>query len=349
MQDCDRKCLCIAIPVALHGYIRYSQISSRGHGVSWLVFSYSLPSKASSSPRVTLWRRLKRLGAIAFNSVQVLPERDECLETFQWLAQEVQKASGEALIMRVEQFEGLSDSEIVERFRAARRDDYGELEAEATALANTLTNSPDPEAWGDLQERLEKLYKHYADIRRIDFFDCPEGAQVMAHLNQIAEVLTPAPGAITVAAAALDQYQQRSWVTRPRPHVDRLACIWLIRRFIDPKAVIRYAKTAAADEVTFDMDKGDFQHQGNLCTFEVMVRAFGLDDDSALQVLGQIVHEIDLRDGQYRQPQTAGVDALLRGWLLANFADTALELHGIALFEGLYTTLAQERATPQGA
>lgn len=310
--------------------------------MSWLVFSYSLPSKASSSPRVTLWRRLKRLGAIAFNSVQVLPERDECLEAFQWLAQEVQKASGEALIMRVEQFEGLSDSEIVERFRAARRDDYAELEAQATALANSF----DLEARGDLQERLEKLYKHYADIRRIDFFDCPEGAQVMAYLNQIAEALMPAPGAIAIATAALDQYQQRSWVTRPRPHVDRLACIWLIRRFIDPNAVIRYAKTAAADEVTFDMNQGDFQHQGNLCTFEVMVRAFGLDDNSALQVLGQIVHEIDLRDGQYRQPQTAGVDALLRGWLLANFSDTALELHGIALFEGLYATLAQERATP---
>lgn len=313
--------------------------------MSWLVFSYSLPSKASSSPRVTLWRRLKRLGAIAFNSVQVLPERDECLEAFQWLAQEVQKASGEALIMRVEQFEGLSDSEIVERFRAARRDDYAELAAQATALAN----SPTPETQGDLHERLEKLCKHYADIRRIDFFDCPEGAQMMAHLNRIAEALTPVPEAIAIAAAALDQYQQRSWVTRPRPHVDRLACIWLIRRFIDPKAVIRYAKTAAADEVTFDMDQGEFQHQGNLCTFEVMVRAFGLDNNPALQVLGQIVHEIDLRDGQYHQPQTAGVDALLRGWLLTNFSDTALELHGIALFEGLYATLAQERATPLGS
>jgi hypothetical protein len=313
--------------------------------VSWLVFSYSLPSKASSSPRVSLWRRLKRLGAIAFNSVQVLPERDECLEAFQWLAQEVQKAKGEALIMRVEKFEGLSDSEIVERFRAARRDDYTELDVEATALAN----SPNPEVQGELQERLEKLYKHYADIRRIDFFDCPEGAQVMAHLNQIAAALAPAPEAIVVTAAALDQYQQRSWVTRPRPHVDRLACIWLIRRFIDPKAVIRYAKTVAADEVAFDMDKGDFQHQGNLCTFEVIVRAFGLGNDPALQVLGQIVHEIDLRDGQYCQPQTAGVDALLRGWLLANFSDTALELHGIALFEGLYATLAQARAQGPGA
>jgi hypothetical protein len=312
--------------------------------VGWLVFSYSLPSKAPSSPRVTLWRRLKRLGAIAFNSVQVLPDRDECLEAFQWLAQEVQKAGGEALIMRVEQFEGLSNAEIIERFRAARRDDYARLEAEAAALVNAL-----PEAQEDLHDRIEKLYKHHADIRRIDFFDCPEGARVIARLNQIAAALAPAPGAIAIAAAALDQYRQRSWVTRPRPHVDRLACIWLIRRFIDPQAEIRYAKTAAANEVPFDMGQGDFQHQGNLCTFDVMVRAFGLEGDAALQGLGQIVHEIDLRDSQYHRPQTAGVDALLRGWLLANFSDSALELHGIALFEGLYTTLAQEQAAPLGA
>ncbi|WP_338438691.1 chromate resistance protein ChrB domain-containing protein [Synechococcus elongatus] len=311
--------------------------------MSWLVFSYSLPSKASSSPRVTLWRRLKRLGAIAFNSVQVLPERDECLEAFQWLAQEVRKVRGEAVIMRVEQFDGLPNSEIVERFRAARRDDYAELEAKATALANCS----DSEAQSDFQERLEKLYKQHAEVRRIDFFDCPEGVRVIARLNQISAAR--APRDVAIAAAALEQYQQRSWVTRPRPHVDRLACIWLIRRFIDPKAVIRYAKTVAQDEIAFDMNEGDFQHQGNLCTFEVMIRAFGLEDDVALQGLGQIVHEIDLRDGQYRQPQTAGVDALLRGWLLANFPDPALEVHGIALFEGLYATLTQERATSLGS
>jgi hypothetical protein len=68
--------------------------------MTWIVFSYSLPSKAQSSPRVALWRRLRRLGAISpTGGVHILPARDECLEAFQWLVQEVQQAQGEALVI----------------------------------------------------------------------------------------------------------------------------------------------------------------------------------------------------------------------------------------------------------
>lgn len=309
--------------------------------MSWLVFCYSLPSKSSSSPRVTLWRRLKRIGAIAFNSVQVLPAQDECLEAFTWLAQEVHKAKGEALIMRVEQFEGVPDSDIIERFRATRQAEYAAIMTVAVELEQTLANLTRQDERSAIQNGLEKLYRQQAETSRIDFFGCPEATEVMAYLNRIAEALSPSE--IELPIATLEQYQNRQWVTRPRPHVDRLACIWLIRRFINPDAVIHYAKQAAPDEVAFDMDTGEFQHQGNLCTFEVMVKAFDLKD-LGLQVLGQIVHEIDLRDGQYQHPQTPGVDALLRGWLLANFSNQALEEHGIALFEGLYFAVSQEAA-----
>lgn len=309
--------------------------------MSWLVFSYSLPSKASSSPRVTLWRRLRRIGAIALNSVQILPEREECLEAFKWLAQEVQQAKGEALIMRVEEFEGLANQDLIERFRQTCREDYAEIETQATELEKALEKSPELDQRTNLRASLEKLYKQHAEVRRVDFFDCPEAAQVIARLNQLTQAISPSKSAVEIALTTIEQYQDKQWVTRPRPHVDRLACIWLIRRFINPKAAIRYAKEAAPNEVAFDMDKGEFRHQGNLCTFEVMVKSFGLEN-SGLQILGQIVHEIDLRDGQYLQPQTAGVDALLRGWLLANFSDEALEAHGVALFEGLYAALLQE-------
>lgn len=311
--------------------------------MNWLVFSYSLPSKTSSSPRVTLWRRLRRIGAIALNSVQILPEREECLEAFKWLAQEVQQAKGEVLIMRVERFEGLSDPDLIERFREARREEYAEIDTQATELEKALETTTKTSERTHIQENLEKLYKQHAEISRIDFFDCPEGTQVIAHLNQIAQAVSPSEPRVEIASTTIEQYWDKQWVTRPRPHVDRLACIWLIRRFINPNAAIRYAKEAAPNEVAFDMDTGEFRHQGNLCTFEVMVKSFGLDD-LGLQVLGQIVHEIDLRDGLYMQPQTLGVDALLRGWLLANFSDEALEAHGVALFEGLYAALSQDAA-----
>lgn len=248
---------------------------------------------------MTLWRRLKRLGAIAFNGVQVLPAQDECLEAFTWLAEEVQKAKGEALIMRVERFEGMPDSDIIERFRAARQQEYVAMMAAAVELEQALANLTQADERLAIQNGLEKLYKQQAETSRIDFFDCPEATEVIAHLNRIAEALSPSE--IEIPLATLEQYQNRQWVTRPRPHVDRLACIWLIHRFINPGAIIRYATKVALDEVAFDMDVGEFRHQGNLCTFEVMVKAFGLKD-LGLQVLGQIVHEIDLRDSQYQHP-----------------------------------------------
>ena len=83
-----------------------------------------------------------------------------------------------------------------------------------------------------------------------------------------------------------------------------------------------------------------FGHEGNLCTFETMLAAFGLNE-SALKVLAEIVHEIDIRDGRYARPETVGVDIILKGWLLAGLSDSELELRGLDLFEALYTTFSR--------
>ena len=318
--------------------------------MTWLVFSYSLPSKAQSSPRVALWRRLRRLGAITLaGGISVLPAREEDLEAFQWLAEEVQQAKGEAVVMRVEQFEGLPDADLIERFRRVRADDYMALETQACALEERLRAQLKSEERSRLRERLERLRRQHAEIGRIDFFDAPEGNFVAAHLARIAQALAAGEvSATSVAPATLETYRDRRWVTRPRPHVDRLACIWLIRRFINPAAVIRYATTPEDDEVAFDMRQGTFSHRGNLCTFESMVAAFGLAEPS-LHLMGEIVHEIDLRDGRYVHPETAVIDAVLKGWLLMGFSDQDLEAHGVALFEGLYAAFARGgRPNPSG-
>jgi hypothetical protein len=318
--------------------------------MTWLVFSYSLPSKAQSSPRVALWRRLRRLGAITLTGgIHVLPAREEDLEAFQWLAEEVQQAKGEAVVMRVEQFEGLTDADLIERFRRARAEDYAALEAQASALEEGPRARLKPEERTRMRERLERLRRQHAEVARLDFFDAPEGSLVAAHLARIAQMLAAGEASSAVVApAAIQAYRDRRWVTRPRPHVDRLACIWLIRRFINPAAVIRYASTPETDEVAFDMRHGAFSHRGNLCTFETMVVAFGLEDLS-LHLMGEIVHEIDLRDGRYVHPETAVIDAVLKGWLLMGFSDQELEAHGVALFEGLYAAFARGgRHKPSG-
>jgi hypothetical protein len=116
-----------------------------------------------------------------------------------------------------------------------------------------------------------------------------------------------------------------------------LACIWLIRRFVDTLAVVRYGLEAEPGEIAFDMERGQFTHRGQMCTFETMLLAFGLDDP-ALRQMAEIVHEIDLRDGMYVHAETAGIDAVLDGWQQAKVPDAEMESRGVALFEGLYAS-----------
>lgn len=312
--------------------------------MQWLVFTYSLPSKGSSSPRVTLWRRLRRLGAVTpTGGLYLLPERDDCVEALQWLAQEIHQAQGDAMVFHVTHIEGFTDQQAVALFQAARSEEYAELDQQASALEQQIHAGLELAEREQLLEALSKLRRRYTDIARVDYFDCPYGAQVSARLASITRALAPSgaqPEAIV--PAHLVQYREVRWVTRPRPHVDRLACAWLIRRFINPQAEIRYATQPEPDEVTFDMPDAYFGHHGNLCTFETMLLAFGFDDP-ALRAIAEIVHEIDVRDGMIVRPETAGIDVILQGWLLIDLTDGEREARGIALFEGLHAGLA---ATP---
>jgi hypothetical protein len=310
--------------------------------MNWVVFSYSLPSHASSA-RVTLWRRLRRLGAISpTGSVYILPATEESVEAFQWLAQEIQQAKGEALVMHVQHFTSLDNSRLVVLFNQARQEEYEEIAHQLDELGQQIEKGDEATEPAHYRSILDKLQKQYAEVARIDYFQCPQRPLIEAQLNRIRQQLAPADltiPVITLVASA--DYRNRRWVTRPRPHVDRLACAWLIRRYIDPQAMIRYSLEPEPGEVAFDMDNAEFSHQGNLCTFEVMMRAFSLDE-AGLSFLAELVHEIDLRDGRYQRPETSGVDAVLKGWFLADMSDAELETQGITLFEGLYQALATQ-------
>jgi hypothetical protein len=309
--------------------------------MNWVVFSYSLPSKSSSSPRVTLWRRLRRLGAISpTGGVYILPARNECIEAFQWLTQEIQQSKGQALVMRVQQFDGLTDSHLIELFRAARREDYAEIEAQVKELEQRLTGDTNPEQFAELHDTLAKLQRQYTEVIQIDYFDCPEGLLIASQLARVAQALAPGGEAEPqVEPAAVAAYKDKRWVTRPQPHVDRLACAWLIRRFINPEAIIRYSLQPEPGEISFDMKEADFGHLGQLCTFETMLRAFNLAVPG-LSLMAEMVHEIDLRGERYFHPEITGIDAILKGWLLLDLPDAEVEARGLALFDSLFALLS---------
>jgi hypothetical protein len=304
--------------------------------MKWLVFSYSLPTKGGSSSRVTLWRRLQTLGALDVTGVYVLPENPETTEAFTWLSQEVESAGGEAVFMQVEKFNDLTDKTITQSFNAERTKDYQKLIEDINLFQKTSSQLEPSER----SKTLSKLRRLFDDITRIDFFNSRMKGQVAKMLTKLEQTLNAPTPVIKIKLVKREDFQNKIWVTRPQPYVDRLASIWLIRRFIDNKATIRYRDKAKADEVSFDMTNATFGHTGNLCTFETMMIAFGLKEP-ALQKVADIVHELDL-ESYYTRPETSGIEAVLKGWLAQGLADRELEIRGIQLFEGLYQALKEK-------
>ena len=273
---------------------------------AWIAFSCSFPSSRSTL-RVAVWRHLRRAGAVAPKAgLYILPARDGCIETVQWLAQEARTDGADPIVMHVNTFEGLPHVELVEMFHGARREDYAALSERVAALARGIDLGR-TDALYALRATAATLREEYEQARKIDYFNAPEGRRLGIALDALSNALsaTPRTGS-QITSVTKDAYQGRSWVTRPAPFVDRLARAWLIRRFINPTADIRYSNTRAGDEVAFGVIDGDFGHVGNCCTSEVMVEAFGLRNE-ALNVVAEIVHEIDLHDEPYPRAEVAGV------------------------------------------
>jgi hypothetical protein len=132
-------------------------------------------------------------------------------------------------------------------------------------------------------------------------------------------------------------------VTRPRPHIDRIASAWLIKRFLDPDATFAFADRADAAKkgVPFDVLGAEFGHHGEDCTFETLLKRYGLKD-RRLQAIAEIVHEADLDDGKFTRPEARGVELAVSGLVAAIADDHELLERGMALFGGLYATLKRQ-------
>ena len=144
-------------------------------------------------------------------------------------------------------------------------------------------------------------------------------------------------------------FKGRTWVTRPRPGVDRMSSAWLIRRFIDPKARFGFRSNPpapAAREVPFDMFGVEFGHDGGRCTFEVLADRFGIDDRAVTRI-GEIVHDVDLKDNRYGHPESAVVHELVEGLRRAHSDDHTLLEHGMTMFGGLFESFRVAAPTPR--
>jgi hypothetical protein len=313
--------------------------SGEGAALAWLVLIVSLPPNPSSL-RVRAWRRLRALGAVPLkNSVYLLPFSPEHQEHFHWLTQEIQKDGGEATLLRVERIETMTPAEVIHLFQAARDEDYRALASRLRPVLAALGRKSVGRTRARLEEELARLARELERLREIDFFDAPARREAERLKEAVERRLRPprAPGQPGEGELRADALRGRRWVTRPRPHVDRLASAWLIKRFVDPEAEFLFAapEEFPPDAIAFDAPGAEFGHHGPDCTFETLLGRFALSD-RRLRRLGEIVHEVDLRDGRFGREEARGLDLAIRGLLLVLKDDHEVLAYGLTLFDGLY-------------
>ena len=303
----------------------------------WLTLLMSLPPTPTRH-RVGVWRKLQRMGAVKLRGAAwILPETTETTELFQWLVQEIQSFRGEATLLRVDRIETMTEDQVAALFHKARAGEYQaimqgcrEIAAQIDRLKVAHRGSVPP-----ARARLDALKRELDRIQAIDYLDSPAGQRAKAAWEATAKRLRALEGSMPPPGS--------TWVTRPRPHIDRIASAWLLKRFCDPAARFAFADAADAARkgIPFDILGAEFGHHGEDCTFETLVKRFGIKD-RRVKLIAEIVHEADLHDGKFTRQESTGVDLAIKGLAAATKDDHDLLERGMAMFDGLYSVLKQK-------
>ena len=326
-------------------------------GARWLLLIHQIPPKPAYF-RAKVGRRLHKLGAVAIkNSVYIVPSTEQTREDFQWVVREIVTEGGEATLCRADFVEGLRDDQIESLFQATRDADFAAVAEEVRALAADLPKriGADDERRPEVEAALARLRKRLDEIGAIDFFGASGRVAAESDLTALETRLRRSDKRGKSAGPARlrrGDYRGRVWVTRKNIHVDRIASAWLIRRFIDPEARFKFVPgqgyRAKPDELTFDMYEGTFTHVGDACTFETLTSRFALKEP-ALAALGEIVHDIDIKDGRFARAEAPGVAALVAGIALAHRDDDRRLEVGGAMLDALFELFQRKRARDVGS
>jgi hypothetical protein len=273
------------------------------------------------------------MGAVQIKtSTYLLPDETAQYEQFQWLAQQIRDYGGDSTLVRAQEIEGLTRDKVVAMFNDARAKDYAELRK---SLQSFITRRKKMDAEETASE-LERLTRQFREIRDVDFFDSARG-------HDIAMLLRRAEGgrrARQLEKLDPKQYQGKTWLTRPRPEIDRVGSAWLISKFIDrkPKFVFAPKADAVPNGIPFDMLDAEFSHHGNWCTFETLTKRFAIFDKSVAKI-GEMIHDADLDDARFQRVEAVGIDRVLKGWARQGLADEEILRRGFECFDALYAFL----------
>lgn len=320
----------------------------------WILLIHQLPPKPTNL-RVRIWRKLQKLGAVAIkNSVYVLPVNERTLEDFHWLKQEIESTGGEAAVFRAGSVEGATDEEIVAAFQKARDEEFAAITADLDALAGAVREQARGKhlSAGRLARHEAELDRLHAELERVtanDFFNAAGRVAALNAYDRCQKAVRVAQGPVrkgsraTAKSLTLDvtRYQGKRWVTRRHLHIDRLASAWLIKQFIDKRPRFYFVTEGEKLEggIPFDMFDADFTHQGEDCTFETMLKSFGLTDVKGLRELAEIVHDIDLKDGKFSRLEATGLNTIINGMIELVRDDRKLIQQAAPIFDALFALL----------
>jgi len=301
--------------------------------LTWLLLLLRLPA-THKAERVAIWRKLKKSGAIQIQtSTYILPDEPARYESFQWLTQEVRAAGGDATLIRAGEIEGLPNEKLIELFNAARAKEYAILSELLRAFGHRRKKGHTT----IFAAKLDRVRKQFREIKQTDFFNCPRAQDVEILLRKMERTQ---PGETVFPKIMSRDYRGKTWVTRPRPEIDRVGSAWLIRKFIDPKAKFIFAKKISANHraISFDMLDAEFSHQGDGCTFETLTKRFGIQD-KIIRKMGEMIHDADLDDDKFERIECIGIDRVLKGWAKEGVSDQEILRRGLQCFDALQAFL----------
>ncbi|MBV8469709.1 MAG: chromate resistance protein [Burkholderiaceae bacterium] len=312
-----------------------------------IALTVALPSH-TNTPRTKIWRGLKAAGAAVLrDGVYVLPAEPQHEQTLANFRAEVEAAGGSGELLDL----AARDEDQSARFMALF--DRGEAFAEWLEQCRRFSGD-DQTDLPALERRLRTLRRQFEQIVAIDFYPGEAQAQAQRELDALSEklatLLSPGePHAVKGAITRLEpaDYQGRTWATRARPWVDRLASAWLIRRHIDASARFLWLAMPAdcpRDALGFDFDGASFTHVDGRVTFETLLASFGLDTQRELVRIGAIVHQLDV--GGVPVPQAPGLAAILDGLRQSESDDDALLVQASRVFDALLLHFTDKDAAP---
>jgi hypothetical protein len=310
----------------------------------WLLLVISLPTSGGTA-RMRIWRALKSLGCVALrDGAYLLPAGPGRTEALRELGDECIREGGSAWLMGV--IPNSADGAASYRQLFDRSEQYAELRAAWKRTHRTLSSLPPAE----LARLKRRLQRDVETLRSIDFFPSDSSMEAEAAWlefdKRIDAFLAPdEPHETSGRVPRLDaaKYHGRTWATRRRLWVDRVASAWLIRRFIDPEARFRWLATPSEcpkSALGFDFDGATFTHVGDRVTFETLVASFGLEGDAALVRLGSMVHTLDV--GGEPVPEATGFEAVMAGARERLADDDALLAEITNVLDSLYAHFARE-------